>query len=233
MYYDSNSKSPLIRTNYSHRKTGMNRVQTPVSNKRINYDIKESTYNSNYNNNDNKYNYYNSKYNEYEINKRKANVNKGNWGEMLSRTSKEGRDQVTSYPNNYESGVLARNHYNYDGEKRHFKESSNYDYTIKTQITTLPGGVKRNKYEIKDDMYFRKPYNESRLYKMVRDYNCNLNYEKDYDPITQGYNVNTFPIYQRFYGSYKRMKDHDIFNSKKLNEHDEYSDNHSYRFYRK
>ena len=85
-------------------------------------------------------------------------MNKGNWSEMLSRTSKEGGDQITSNPNNYENDVLVRNHYNYDGEKRHFKESSNYDYTTKTQITTLPGGVKRNKYEIKDDMYFRKPY---------------------------------------------------------------------------
>ena len=203
-YYESDSKSPSIRTNYSKkRKSRINRVQTPVSNKRINFDLNENTNNNNY---------YFSKYNEYETNKRKANVNKGNWGEMLSRTSKEGRDQITSNPNNYESDVLARNHYYYDGERRHFKESNNYDYTTKTQITTLPGGVKRNKYEIKDDMYFRKPYNESRLYKMVRDYNCNINYDKDYDPITQGYNVNTFPIYQRFYGSYKRgMKDHDIF----------------------
>ena len=99
--------------------------------------------------------------------------------------------------------------------KKHFKESNNYDYTTKTQITTLPGGIKRNKYEIKDDMYFRKPYNESRLFKMVHDYNSNINYEKDYDPITQGYNVNCFPTRQRYYGSYKRgVNDHDIFNIK-------------------
>ena len=225
-YYESDSKSPSIRTNYSKkRKSRIKRVQTPVSNKRINFDLNENDKDNNKNN------YYFSKYNEYETNKRKANVNKGNWGEMLSRTSKEGRDQISSNPNNYESGVLARNHYYYDGERRHFKESNNYDYTTKTQITTLPGGVKRNKYEIKDDMYFRKPYNESRLYKMVRDYNCNINYDKDYDPITQGYNVNTFPIYQRFYGSYKRgMKDHDIFNSRTQNEHKE---NYNHPFYRK
>ena len=225
-YYESDSKSPSIRTNYSKkRKSRINRVQTPVSNKRINFDLNENDKDNNKNN------YYFSKYNEYETNKRKANVNKGNWGEMLSRTSKEGRDQITSNPNNYESDVLARNHYYYDGERRHFKESNNYDYTTKTQITTLPGGVKRNKYEIKDDMYFRKPYNESRLYKMVRDYNCNINYDKDYDPITQGYNVNTFPIYQRFYGSYKRgMKDLDIFNSRTQNEHKE---NYNHPFYRK
>ena len=227
-YYDSNSKSPSVRTNYSHRKNRINRIQTPASNKRINFDLNENNNTNNYNNNNN---YYYSKNNEYETNKRKANVNKGNWSEMLSRTSKEGGDQINSNPKNFENDVLARNHYHYDGEKKHFKESSNYDYTTKTQITTLPGGVKRNKYEIKDDMYFRKPYNESRLYKMVRDYNCNINYEKDYDPITQGYNVNTFPIYQRFYGSYKRgMKDHDIFNSKTQKEN---NDSYNYRFYRK
>ena len=30
------------------------------------------------------------------------------------------------------------------------------DYNNKTQITSLPGGVKRNKYEIKDNVNFRK-----------------------------------------------------------------------------
>ena len=64
---------------------------------------------------------------------------------------------------------------------------------------------------------------------MVNDFNCNINYDKDYDPITQGYNVNTFPIYQRFYGSYKRgMKDHDIFNSKTKNKHKENYNNHPF-----
>ena len=80
----------------------------------MNYDLNE-------NNNTNNNNYYYSKNNEYETNRRKANVNKGNWSEMLSRTSKEGRDQINSNPNNYESDVLAKNHYHYDGEKRHFQ----------------------------------------------------------------------------------------------------------------
>ena len=63
-------------------------------------------------------------------------------------------------------------------------------------------------------MYFRKPYNESRLYKMIHDYNYNVNYDQNYNPITPGYNINCFPIRQRFQGSYKRgMKDHDIFNT--------------------
>ena len=84
-----------------------------------------------------------------------------------------------------------------------------------TQITTLPGGIKRNKYEIKDDMYFRKPFNESRMYKMIHDFNSDLNYKDNYNPITQGYNINEFPIYERYYGSYKKgIKDHDIFNAK-------------------
>jgi hypothetical protein len=90
----------------------------------------------------------------------------------------------------------------------------------------LPGGVKRNKYEIKDDYYFQKPYNYSRLFKSVYDYNSNINFEENYDPITQGYNVNTFPTKERYYGSYKRgVKDNDIFNSKFYNKHKYLYDN--------
>ena len=117
-------------------------------------------------------------------------------------------------------------YYNYYGQKKHFKESNNYDYITKTQITTLPGGVKRNKYEIKDDYYFPKPYNYSRLFKSVYDYNSNINFEQNYDPITQGYNVNTFPTRERYYGSYKKgVQDNDIFNSKFYNKHKYLYDN--------
>ena len=156
----------------------------------------------------------------------------GAWSSLMTRTSKEGQNMIKPNPKRYKNNIVEDEHLHNYGEKRHFKESSNYDYTTKTQITTLPGGIKRNKFEIKDDMYFRKPYNESRIYKMIHDYNCNINYEQNYDPITQGYNVNCFPIHQRFYGSYKRgMNDHDIFNINKKN-------NNNYnrfdcRFYRK
>ena len=201
------SKSPTssIRTDYSQKRgrRKINRVNSQNSNCKTNYNLSPNNFNTNI------INYYNKK---EKI--RKPYYINSPWSNILSKTSNEGKNQIPN-PKSYKSNnILANEHFhNYD-EKRYFKESSNYDYTTKTQITTLPGGVKRNKYEIKDDMYFRKPYNESRLYKMVHDFNCNIDYDKNYDPITQGYNVNCFPTKQRFFGSYKRgMKDHDIFNT--------------------
>ena len=182
---DSKSPTSSIRTGYTRRKK-INREKNQIS--------------ENVNNSLTTNNYYNPYYTENISEKeKKTNYIKDIWVK---------KNQNKNISSNY------HNYYNF-GEKKHFKESNNYDYTTKTQITTLPGGVKRNKYEIKDDMYFRKPYNESRLFKMVHDYNSNINFEKDYDPITQGYNVNCFPIRQRYYGSYKRgINDHDIFNTK-------------------
>ena len=205
-------------------------IRTDYSQKRIRNKInraKPNTYNNLTTNN-----FYNTnKNNNYGSIQKMPNYVKDTWSTMMSRTSKEGQNKLSPNPKNYQSNIIENEHFHNFGEKRHFKESSNYDYTTKTQITTLPGGVKRNKYEIKDDMYFRKPYNESRLYKMIHDYNCNINYEQNYDPITQGYNVNCFPTKQRFYGSYKRgMKDHDIFN---INNNNYNSNGFDYRFYRK
>lgn len=224
MHYRPDSQSPnlSVRTNYSQRKNKINRVKTPSSNKRINYNLNENNYyKANNINNDNDI------YNYESINK-KPYLNNSNWTGMLIKASKDEQDHIKRKPNNYQSNVLSRDYYDNNGEKRHFKESSNYDYSTKTQITTLPGGVKRNKYEIKDDLYIRKPYNESRLYKMVRDYNCDISYEKDYDPITQGYNVNSFPTKQRFLGSFQRIKDHDIFNTNFQNEN--HKNIYNYRF---
>ena len=224
MHYRPDSQSPnlSVRTNYSKRKNKINRVKTPSSNKRINYNLNENNYyKANNINNDNDI------YNYESINK-KPYLNNSNWTGMLIKASKDEQDHIKRKPNNYQSNVLSRDYYDNNGEKRHFKESSNYDYSTKTQITTLPGGVKRNKYEIKDDLYIRKPYNESRLYKMVRDYNCDISYEKDYDPITQGYNVNSFPTKQRFLGSFQRIKDHDIFNTNFQNEN--HKNIYNYRF---
>ena len=154
-------------------------------------------------------------------NKRNRNIKTNDlWNDMLARTSKEGQNKLTSNSRTYHSYMLPVYNYNNLGEKRHFKESNNYDYNITTQITTLPGGIKRNKYEIKDDYIFPKPFNYSRLYKQVYDFNSNINYEDNYDPITQGYNVNSFPTKQRYYGSYKKgVLDHDIFLTKFYDKH--------------
>ena len=194
----SEVKSPniSIRTNYSLKRK--NKIHRPNS-----FDTKNYYTPNNINN-----------YKYKEI-KKKPNYIKDPWSEIFAKSYKENKYGIKPNPKRYESNnILSSDHYNNYEVKKHFKESNNYDYTTKTQITTLPGGVKRNKYEIKDDMYFRKPYNESRLYKMIHDYNYDVNYEQNYNPIIQGYNINCFPIRQRFQGSYKRgMRDHDIFNT--------------------
>ena len=146
---------------------------------------------------------------------------KDSWSNLISKTSKEGQNKVSR---NLENNNNIFNSYPYyNTEKNHFKKSHNYEMGTTTQITTLPGCVKRNMYEINDDMYFKKPFNESRMYKMIHDFNADLNYKDNYIPITQGYNVNEFPKQQRYYGSYRKdVNDHDIFNTNFYNKYKYY-----------
>ena len=158
-----------------------------------------------------KRNYYNNKPNHV----------KDSWSNLISKTSKEGQNKPPRNSDN-NTNIFNSNSY-YNKEKNHFKKSNNYKMGTTTQITTLPGGVKRNMYEINDDMYFKKPFNESRMYKMIHDFNADLNYKDNYNPITQGYNVNEFPRYQRYLGSYRRdVQDHDIFNTNFYNKYKYY-----------
>ena len=158
-----------------------------------------------------KRNYYNNKPNHV----------KDSWSNLISKTSKEGQNKPPRNSDN-NTNIFNSNSY-YNKEKNHFKKSNNYEMGTTTQITTLPGGVKRTMYEINDDMYFKKPFNESRMYKMIHDFNADLNYKDNYNPITQGYNVNEFPRYQRYLGSYRRdVQDHDIFNTNFYNKYKYY-----------
>ena len=158
-----------------------------------------------------KRNYYNNK----------SSHVKDSWSNLISKTSKEGQNKPPRNSDN-NTNIFNSNSY-YNKEKNHFKKSNNYEMGTTTQITTLPGGVKRNMYEINDDMYFKKPFNESRMYKMIHDFNADLNYKDNYNPITQGYNVNEFPRYQRYLGSYRRdVQDHDIFNTNFYNKYKYY-----------
>ena len=146
---------------------------------------------------------------------------KDSWSNLISKTSKEGQNKPPRNSDN-NTNIFNSNSY-YNKEKNHFKKSNNYEMGTTTQITTLPGGVKRNMYEINDDMYLKKPFNESRMYKMIHDFNADLNYKDNYNPITQGYNVNEFPRYQRYLGSYRRdVQDHDIFNTNFYNKYKYY-----------
>ena len=153
--------------------------------------------------------------NNYKERNKCNKYQKDTWGSIISRTSKEGQNEILLNSKTYRSNIIPIDNYNIYEEKKHFKPSNNYDYFNKTQITTLPGGVKRNCYEINDNYFFKKPYNYSRLFKSVYDYNSNINFEQNYTPITQGHNINSFPTKQRYYGSYRRgVEDHDIFNNK-------------------
>ena len=182
----------------------------------------KTDYNKRRRNKNNRY-FSNSNMNRDELNINKCNINKTNYlyNNNDKQFSKERESQIIN-SKLYKKRMIPLFIYNNNfGERRHYKEINNYnDYITTTQITTLPGGIKRNKYEIKDDYYFPKPYNYSRLFKSVYDYNSNINFEQNYDPITQGYNINSFPTKERYYGSYKRgVQDNDIFNSKFYNKY--------------
>ena len=186
----------------------------------------KTDYNNRRRNKNNRY-FTKSNINNDELNNNKNNLERNYLNKNDKQFLNERQNQILNSQLFQKKMIPLLNYNNNFGERRHFKEINNYnDYITTTQITTLPGGVKRNKYEIKDDYYFQKPYNYSRLFKSVYDYNSNINFEENYDPITQGYNVNTFPTKERYYGSYKRgVKDNDIFNSKFYNKHKYLYDN--------
>ena len=94
---------------------------------------------------------------------------------------------------------------------RHSKETRYSDRLHKTQITTLPGCIKRGKNDIKDDNYLGMRNTDSYLYKVEHDFNSNVYF----GPMTkeeEKVEIN-FPVEQRYHGSYQRgVKDNDIFN---------------------
>ena len=94
---------------------------------------------------------------------------------------------------------------------RHTKETKFSDRLHKTQITTLPGCIKRGKNDIKDDKYFGMRNTESYLYKVEHDFNSNVPFgafNKEEEKVEMN-----FPVEQRYHGSYQRgVKDNDIFN---------------------
>jgi hypothetical protein len=151
--------------------------------------------------------------------KSKSAIDTDTWGALLSRTSSEGLNKPVHNSQTYKSSIFPNgNIYKDESEKRILKRAAFSDYNNKTQITSLPGGVKRNKYEIKENMNFRNKNNYSFYYKMSHDYDLNVNYDSP-TPILQGYNVNKFPIRERYYGSYQKgVINHDIFNLKKKDE---------------
>ena len=129
---------------------------------------------------DNKFN--NLKFLKYttkpKLNKSKSAIGTDTWGALLSRTSSEGLNKPVHNSHTYKSSIFPNGTIYKDGsEKRMLKRADFSDYNNKTQITSLPGGIKRNKYEIKDNVNFRKKNNYSFYYKLMRDYDLNVNYD--------------------------------------------------------
>lgn len=154
---------------------------------------------------------------------------KDDWAEMLCHPSNNSLYSKKRISNSktFQSNVFPNE--NDPVEKvRHNKETKFSDRLHKTQITTLPGCVKRGKYDIKDDKNFNVRNSESYLYKMERDFSSNVHF----GPLTKEEEEieNHFPIEQRYQGSYQRgVKDNDIFNLKmnKGNNY-EYVNNYGY-----
>jgi hypothetical protein len=171
---------------------------------------------------------YNTRKNEYENTKRVINSNyqeipkykrqlnnynrpKDDWAEMLHHPT-ENKDLANRIINSktFESNIFPIDDTPID-KVRHSKETKYSDRLHKTQITTLPGCVKRGKFDIKDDKYFGKKNNESYLYKVEHDFNSNVHF----GPLSQKEEKVEmyFPVKQRYQGSYQRgVKDNDIFN---------------------
>ena len=108
---------------------------------------------------------------------------------------------------------------------RHNRKTKYSDRLHKTQITTLPGCVKRGKYDIKDDQNFNVRNTESYLYKMEHDFTSKVNF----GPLTkEEKEINQFPKEQRYQGSYQRgVRDNDIFNLK-MNKENKNDNNSEY-----
>ena len=142
------------------------------------------------------------------------NTPKDDWAEMLYHPSNNSQYSKKRISNSktFQSNVFPNE--NEPVEKiRHNKLTKYSDRLHKTQITTLPGCVKRGKYDIKDDKNFNIRNTESYLYKMEHDFTSNVHF----GPLTKEEEEieNHFPIEQRYQGSYQRgVKDNDIFNLK-------------------
>ena len=150
------------------------------------------------------------------------NTPKDDWAEMLyhpSYNSQYYNNQRISNSKTFQSKVFPNE--NEPLEKiRHNGETKYSDRMYKTQITTLPGCVKRGKYDIKDDKKFNFKNSESYIYKMEHDFSSNVHF----GPLTkEEEEINKFPLQQRYHGSYQRgVKDNDIFNLK-MNKENRYN----------
>ena len=209
--YDENRAQNFNNKNYKDQSIYNNQSEEPyVSSNRYS----EYSYNTRKNEYENTKRVINSNYQELPKFKRQLNnynTPKDDWDEMLHHPT-ENKDLANKIINSktFESNIFPIDDTPID-KVRHSKETKYSDRLHKTQITTLPGCIKRGKFDIKDDKYFVKKNNESYLYKVEHDFNSNVHFgplSKKEEKIEM-----YFPVKQRYQGSYQRgVKDNDIFN---------------------
>ena len=209
--YDENRAQNFNNKNYKDQSIYNNPSEEPyVSSNRYS----EYSYNTRKNEYENTKRVINSNYQELPKFKRQLNnynTPKDDWAEMLHHPT-ENKDLANKIINSktFESNIFPIDDTPID-KVRHSKETKYSDRLHKTQITTLPGCIKRGKFDIKDDKYFVKKNNESYLYKVEHDFNSNVHFgplSKKEEKIEM-----YFPVKQRYQGSYQRgVKDNDIFN---------------------
>lgn len=78
------------------------------------------------------------------------------------------------------------------------REAIHSNYSTTTQVYSLPGCVKRDPIEIKDDKIVPNNNSISRMFKMTKEYNADFIQGKEAEPIE-----NTFPSQQRFGSSFR------------------------------
>ena len=131
--------------------------------------------------------------------------NDGNWNNLIIRTSSEnriiGNKSRISNPKTFKSTVFQN--YNFD-KKKHKKKTPFSEYLYKTQIYSLPGGIKRNKFKIKDDVKNFEIFNYAHIRKLDKDFNP-VNIKKD-NPLE---NKN---IFMGGYGNKNKLKSN-VFNN--------------------
>ena len=139
-----------------------------------------------------------------------------NWCSMLSRTSGEesicSNNPRVSKSKSFQSSVFTKyNDRDYrTNQKRISKPTENSSYSTTSQIVALPGCVKRDKYSIRDDQKFYNKQNIGFLYKMQKDYNCDV-IEGRLRNAEESQNFNFAE--RRYGGSYKDKNNSQIFNN--------------------
>ena len=143
--------------------------------------------------------------NNNKLFKNKAIINDSSQA-LLSLTSTKDINQKFSNPIIYQRYIYPyQKFHNIIIDKAILTKTDFSDYTNKIQIAILPDGVKRNKYDNKDNkddkdnMNLRVKKSKDFLYKMLYDFDLDVDYNK-HNPILQGFNKNSFPVKKKYNG---------------------------------